>query len=97
MDIEEVKRIIRPILIEYGVSRASVFGSVARGEAGPDSDVDLLVKIGKLPFGIWGFVGFRQELEKAVGRKVDVVSESAVDPALARKIKNDLVSVYERA
>lgn len=94
MNIEEVKLKITPILKEYGVNKASVFGSVARGEAGPDSDVDLLVTIGHLHFGIWGFVGLKADLEKALQKKVDVISESALNPKLKEKIKGDLVSIY---
>jgi uncharacterized protein len=97
MDTNEVKKKIAPVLRKYNVIAASVFGSVARGEAGADSDVDLLVKVGRLPFGIWGFVALKQDLEKALQKKVDVVSEGALNPKLRNKIKNDLTSIYERA
>lgn len=97
MNIEEVKKIITPILQQYGVTRASVFGSVARGEAKPESDVDLLVQIGHLPFGIWGFVALKQDLEQVLNKKVDIISEAALNPLLEKKIKHDLTSIYERA
>ncbi len=96
MTIEQLKIQISPILKKHGVIRAGVFGSVARGEDRPDSDVDLLVKVGKLPFGIWGFVGLKQDLEQALGKKVDVISEAALNPKLAGKIRNDLTRVYEQ-
>lgn len=96
MDIEEVKQKIAPVLRKYDVVRASVFGSVARGEAGPDSDVDLLVRVGKLPFGIWGFVALKEDLERALRKKVDVISEGALNAALQKKIKNDLTEIYAR-
>jgi len=85
MGIEEVKLKIIPILSRYGIKRAAVFGSVARGDARPDSDVDLLVKIGTLPFGIWGFVGLKQDLEQALNKKVDVISEAALTLCLKKK------------
>ena len=94
MDIAEVKKKITPILSSYGVERAAVFGSVARGEARDNSDVNLLVRVGKLPFGIWGFVGLHQDLERALNRKVDVVSETAISPKLAGKIQHDLTEIY---
>ncbi len=81
----------------YGIKHAAVFGSVARGEAGPNSDVDLVVKTGKLEFGIWSFVGLKQDLEKALNKKVDVISEPAVNDKLRNKIKNDLITIYEGA
>ena len=74
MSIIEIKQKIIPVLRRYGVTQASVFGSVAREQDTQDSDVDLLVRVGRLPFGIWGFVGLKQDLEKALGKKVDVIS-----------------------
>jgi predicted nucleotidyltransferase len=97
MDTNEVKERVIPILRQHNVIAASVFGSVARGEAGAESDVDLLVKIGSMPFGIWGFVALKQDLEKALQKKVDIISEGALNPRLKNKIKNDLISIYERA
>lgn len=97
MSTEEVKERIAPILRQYNVIAASVFGSVARGEASAESDVDILVKVGKLPLGIWGFIAFKQDLEKVLGRKVDLVSEGAINARLKNNIKKDLVSIYERA
>lgn len=94
MGIAEIKEKIVPVLKKYGIRQASVFGSVARGESQPDSDVDLVVKLGSLRFGIWGFVGLKQDLEQALGRKVDVISQEAVSPRLAVKIKKDLKQIY---
>ena len=93
MDINTIKQKIMPVLKQYNVTRASVFGSIARGEDRPDSDVDLLVKVGPLTYGIWGFVALKQDLEKVLDRKVDVVSEGALNPKLAEKIKNDLTPI----
>ena len=55
MSIIEIKRKITPVLKEYGVTQASVFSSVARSQETEESDVDLLVRVDNLPFGIWGF------------------------------------------
>ena len=94
MSLKEIKQKISPILFKYGVKRASVFGSVARGEDHEDSDVDLLVKLSVLPHGIWGFVGLKQDLELALGKKVDVISADAINPKLAKKIAKDLTEIY---
>lgn len=96
MSLKEISKKINPVLLKYGVIRASVFGSVARGEDGPDSDVDLLVKVGSLPFGIWGFVGLKQDLEQALGKRVDVVSEGGLNAKLAKNIQRDLTPIYEQ-
>jgi predicted nucleotidyltransferase len=95
MDIEEVKKIIRPILKEYGVSRASVFGSVARGEDGPDSDVDILVKVTR-PFSLVGVVSLKHRMESALNRPVDVVEYEAIKPSFAENILKDAKLIYER-
>lgn len=57
MNISELQKQISPILQTYGVKRAAVFGSVSRGEDKPDSDVDLLVKLGK-PMGMFMYMDF---------------------------------------
>ncbi len=94
MNIEEVKQKITPVLDRYDIRRASVFGSVARGEARPDSDVDLVVSLGKLPFGIWGLVALKQDLEQALKKKVDVISDAAMNPMLRNKIQKDITEIY---
>src|SRR3989344_4334824 len=78
----EAKRIavkIRPVLKKYKVSRADLFGSVAQGEMKPDSDVDVLVDLprGGSPLGV---VHLKQDLERLLGRKVDVVTYKSVHP-----------------
>lgn len=60
------------IAAKHGVQRIRVFGSVARGDAGPQSDVDFLVEVGPhhSPFFPGGLVA---DLESLLGRRVDVV------------------------
>ena len=61
----------------HGASEVRVFGSVARGEAGSDSDVDLLVKLAP-ERSLLDHVALWQDLEDLLGRKVDLVSEKAL-------------------
>jgi predicted nucleotidyltransferase len=83
----------------YGVKRLALYGSFARGEAGPRSDVDLLVETAR-PLGL-EFVTLAQYLEKALGRKVDLATfeslrRSKTLPrrrAAADAIENSLVDV----
>ena len=66
---------------EHGAHNVRVFGSVARGEARPDSDMDILTTMEKgrsLP----DLIGFWQDVEDILGRKVDVVSEGGLNPYL---------------
>jgi len=63
----------------FGVKSLAVFGSVARGEAGPESDVDILVEFESSP-GFDGYMALKFYLEDLLGRKVDLVMKSALKP-----------------
>jgi len=92
--IDTIKEITVPILREYGVERASLFGSAARGEDSSESDVDILVSI-KKPMGIFEFMGLQFALEDALKKKVDLVSDRAVNKYIQSYIEKDLVLIYE--
>jgi len=83
---EEILR----IAARHGVSDVWVFGSVARGEAGPESDIDLLVKAGPRT-SAWFPAGLILELEELLGRKVDVLTEGALHPYLRDRILMEAV------
>jgi len=55
----------------YGIASLFLFGSVARDEARPDSDIDLLVEF-KQPIGLFQFIELQQQLEALLGCKVDL-------------------------
>ncbi|OGF64841.1 hypothetical protein A2Z53_02510 [Candidatus Giovannonibacteria bacterium RIFCSPHIGHO2_02_42_15] len=95
MTIQNIKRKATPILERRGVNRAALFGSTARGEAKKNSDIDLLVKLkkGKTLFDI---VRLKLELEKKLGRKVDLVEYDAIRPLLKKTILNEQKVIYER-
>jgi hypothetical protein len=73
-----------------GARNVRLFGSVARGEAGPDSDVDFLVAMDK-GRSLLDVVGFWQDLEELLGVKVDVLTEGGVDPLLHDRIEAEAV------
>ena len=68
---------ILEIAARHGAHNVRVFGSVARGEASPDSDVDLLVDVGPT-HSRWFPAGLVLELETLLDREVDVVTEDAL-------------------
>ncbi len=94
MDITELQKQLSPILEAYGIERASVFGSVARGTAQPDSDIDLLVRLGK-PMGMFLFMGLIAAMEQKLGRKVDLLTENSLNKFLKPHIERDLKPIYE--
>jgi uncharacterized protein len=86
---------LREICRRYQVSRLSVFGSVARGEARPDSDVDILVEF--LPdarIGMVQYGGLMLALSELMGRHVDLVTNRALRPALRNHILEEAQLLY---
>ena len=73
-----------------GVRRVRLFGSAARDELRPDSDVDILVEFDG-PTRFRAFMATRRLLEQALGRRVDLVTPAALRPPLAARIARDLV------
>lgn len=73
----------------YPIHRMALFGSWARGEAREDSDVDVLVEVDP-SIGL-RFVELGEELEKALGRRVDLVSRRAIKPSLWERIEPELI------
>jgi uncharacterized protein len=76
------------------VSKLGVFGSVARGEATVQSDLDLLVEFSKRK-GLLAVISLERQLADALGRKVDLVTEAALSPYLRSRILRDLRVIYE--
>lgn len=74
----------------YGARDIRVFGSLARGEAGPESDVDLLVKLDP-GVTLFKHAALVRELEALLGRKVDVVSERGLRPRVREQVLRDAV------
>lgn len=78
---------------QYGVARAWLFGSYARGEATADSDVDILIEKGSLKGLQLG--GFLDTIEQQLGVPVDVVTTSSLTTELKSAIDQDKVLLYE--
>jgi len=76
------------------VTRLSIFGSVARGEATEQSDIDLLVEFSKRK-SLLALVRLEYEISRAIERKVDLLTEAALSPYLRDRIKQELQVIYE--
>jgi uncharacterized protein len=87
MEQLEIKRIIE-ICRANGTRKVALFGSFARGEAGPNSDVDLIVEF-LHPTGFLALVKLERELSEVLGRKVDLLTEQAISPHLRERILNE--------
>lgn len=80
----------RPEIVSLGVRSLELFGSVARGEAGPNSDVDLLVEFDR-PIGLFHFFRVQRRLEEILGCRVDLVMREAVKRQLRERIFSEAV------
>ena len=81
---------IRRIATKHGACNLRVFGSVARGEARPESDIDLLID--KAPTTTsWFPAGLVLELEEMLGRKVEIVTGKALNPDLRAQVLSEAI------
>jgi predicted nucleotidyltransferase len=74
----------------HRVTAVRVFGSVARGDAGPTSDVDLLVDVGPRP-SAWFPGGLVADLEQLLGRRVQVVTERGLNEIRSARVRAEAV------
>jgi len=75
---------------KFGARNVRIFGSVARGEAGPESDVDMLVDF-EPGRSLIDHAGFELELEQVFGCSVDVVADGGISPFLEKRILAEAV------
>lgn len=83
--LEKDRAAILEIAKRWGACELRVFGSMARGDAGPESDVDLLVRMEEGRTGV-DMGGLLMDLQELLGRKVDVVTEASLHPAIRRRV-----------
>ena len=91
---KDIARLLRAHLPElrrrYHVKRIGIFGSVARGESGPRSDLDLLVEY-TTPPSLLELVALKRHLSELTGENVDLVPRSALKPAYREIILEQVV------
>lgn len=92
MKESDLKR-IQPILESGDVEFAGVFGSRARTDARPDSDLDLLVRF-KKPIGLFHLIGLEQNIADELGIPVDLVTEASLCPYIRDRVLRDLQPIY---
>jgi predicted nucleotidyltransferase len=81
---------IRSIAAKHGAGNVRVFGSVARGDAQPGSDVDLLIDIVG-PTTPWFPGSLLNDLERTLGRRVDIVIERSINPLFKDSVLGEAV------
>lgn len=95
MDLQTLrsrKAEIEALAAEYGISNIRVFGSVARGDARPDSDVDLLVDC-EPEASLFDVVRLQAALEDMTGAEVHITPSGGLRPAFRERIQDDLTAL----
>jgi uncharacterized protein len=87
-EVEMIKKKITPLLKSEGVTKASIFGSYARGDQKKSSDIDILIEV-KRGTGLYKFIGIKLGLEKKLGKKVDLLTYNSIHPMLRDEIIRD--------
>jgi predicted nucleotidyltransferase len=90
----EINTKILDILKPFHPIRVGVFGSYSRGELKEDSDIDILYSFQK-KISLFDLVGLKLDLEDALKRKVDLVSEKGINKYIKPYILNDLKIIYQ--
>lgn len=98
MNVNNMQQTIANYFKTKPVLKAWIFGSFARGEQTPDSDIDILFvpdHSGK-PFTLFTHGGMLMDLQELLGRKVDLVVEGTLRPYAAESANRDKKLIYER-
>lgn len=95
--IDKIKEMLIPILRDYPVSKAILFGSFAKGRAIDNSDIDLYIDTNGKLRGL-DFVGLIETLVNTLGRDIDLVDKSHIEPnsLIGREIEDGGLVIYER-
>ena len=91
--IAEIKNKITNTARQYGIQKAYLFGSYARGDAGLESDIDICIEKGEIRT-LFELSGFCQDLEETLGNKVDVVTTTGLSDDFKGQIERDMILIY---
>ena len=92
-ELNKIKSKSRKVLKKYNVVRAGIFGSYVRGEQKRNSDVDIVIQLKDKKMSLLGFIKIKNELEKELGKKVDLVEYHVIKPRIKKFILNEEVRI----
>lgn len=91
----QIQKILQPVFTDHNVKKAVLFGSYAKGMAGEQSDVDILVDSGLKGLAFWGLL---EDVVTSLGKNVDLldVSQLTPDSKVGEEIRKSGVVIYEQ-
>jgi len=102
LSLDSIKLLVLPVAKKNNLESIAVFGSYARNEAGPESDVDIMIDGGNYS-GLFAFMEIKDQFEQALGKNVDLITKTAIEedntaPGLLFKenVYNEKKVIYER-
>lgn len=93
--INEIRKMVFPIAKKYQIHNLRLFGSYARGEARPDSDLDFVIDQGEKNHSLFRLGGLQVDLSEAFHKKIDLLTDNSLDPDFRDRIKKDEVMIYD--
>ena len=91
--LDEIRKIAAPIAARHGVAALYLFGSYARGEATPGSDLDFRIEKGKIQ-SLFQLTGFELDMEDGFDKPLDVLTTSMLSDTFLRSIKPEEILIY---
>ncbi len=93
--LKEIRKIVIPVAEKYQLNSVRLFGSYARGEARPDSDLDFVIDAGETR-SLFQLGGIQADLSEAFHKKVDLLTEDSLEQDFRNRIEADEVIVYNK-
>ena len=91
--LADIQSVVSKLAKDYGAQRVYLFGSYARGDMNPNSDIDLRIDKGSIRG--WELAGLLVDLEDALGLPVDLIPSGSLDARFLASIRDDEVLLYE--
>ncbi len=96
LEVREIRDAVTTLGVRYGIGGAWLFGSYARGDATPESDVDLRIEQGDLR-GFFALSGLRLDLQEWLGANVDLLTSDSLDERFLSRIRGEEILLYPGA
>jgi len=94
-ELDEIKEKLSPIFHEYDITKATAFGSYAKGNTVPYDDLDLVITR-EAPLGLQDYYQFVKKLHQALHIKIDITFEEYINPFIEDDLKQCSAVIYEK-